>query len=198
MSLSDLKDIKIEDIIFNPKNKNMLLNIIIILFSLLVANNIYKAQARRTQLLIEGKDKEAKKNTILHDINQSVQTLNTYSDFLKEKDVSTVINTINNIAKDSGVRIVSLQPKQGKDYPMYVKYPFDIVIQANSYHLIGRFISKLESHSDIYILDSVVIKSSRGQGYPVGSAEDSDSFNMEADLQLSTVLFKFKSDETNK
>lgn len=169
---------------FVNKYKNKILNIIIIIFAVMVANNIYKVQNRITQSLKQNREAEIKKNELLDNIGQLEKKVNVYKNLLNKKDISLVMNTINNIARNSGVKIISIKPAGTSDYSVYVRYPFDLIITANSYHNIGTFISNIESYTDVYIIDSINIR-------PVAeNIEKGQIPKFNVDLKVSTVFFK--------
>lgn len=89
---------------------------------------------------------------------------------------------LNNIANDSDVNIVTVNPVKEQVYPIYVKYPFHLVVSAKHYDNLGKFISKLESSPVFYIIDSAEIKSA-------GSTETGFT-NLSMDLTLSTIIFR--------
>ncbi len=146
------------------QHKNKILNIAIVIIALIIANNIYKAQANAVALLRENKDVELKKNALLGDVKASEDKMNTYKDAINKKDASSVINTIGDIANESGVKITSLRPGEEKASQFYTTYPFDLVVNAETYHDIGKFISRLESHPDIYMVELADIRTEEEQG----------------------------------
>lgn len=181
----DFSDIKFSDLL---KKKNRLLNGLIILLAVIAAYNIHKIQAKNTRALMERKEIELKKNETLEVIARSEQKMGDYKIFLKPKDMSMVINTINELAKNSDVRIISFKPFEGYTYPLYIKSPFEVNLKADSYHSIAKFISKLENHPDIYIIESANLKQDAGALQPAGQ-EPGDK--VAAQLRVSTILFKF-------
>ena len=140
------------------KHKNKIVNIAIITLAIIISANIYKKQAAGIETLKTEEDIEKKKNDVIKDINQLVKKINSYEKLFTKKDVSLVINTIAGIAKQSGIKIVSMRPDSEQASPNYVKLPFGLVVSADNYHAIGKFISKLEGYRDVYIIDSASIK----------------------------------------
>lgn len=170
---------------FINKYKNILnLNVVVIILSMIIASNIYKSQAKIKKLLMEKKDMEIKKNVALGDIKQSEEVINAYKNFLNQKDIALAINTISSIAKGSDVKIISFNPGTKADYPVYIKYPFVLSIEADSYHAIGGFISKLESHNDVYMVEGLNMKS-----LPESSGEP-PRYKLAINLIVSTIIFK--------
>ena len=173
MGLTDIK-----------KYGNQIVNILIIVLALIIAYNIYKGQSKDIELLKAQKDGAIKKNAVLGEISKLEKEISSYKKTLGKRDASLLMNNINNIARESGIKIVSIRPEAERDYPVYIRYSFVLVINAENYHRVGKFISSLESSPDIYIVDSLNIKSSL-ERKEVGQPEE-----ITADLILSTVFFK--------
>jgi len=164
-------------------NKDNIFNIAIIILAIIFAFNIHKAQEKALQSLKEKRNIEFKKNEVLGDIKQLEKTMNSYKKFFN-KDSSQVINTLNNIARDSSVKIISIKPQTEIILPTYTKYPFDLSINVDSYHILGRFISKIESHSDVYIVEKTDIKS-------VGQILRADQeYKLDVNLRISAISLK--------
>jgi len=140
------------------KHKNKILNITIIILALIIASNIYKKQLKETELSKSKKDSEMKKNDVLNNISQLEKRINAYKYLLTQRDTSLIIDTFGNMAKELGVKIATIRPGQEQKHPDYIDFPFDLVITANSYHALGRFISAVESLPDVYMVEILDIK----------------------------------------
>lgn len=162
------------------KHKNKILNIALVLIALIIANNIYKAQANAIAVLKENKDAELKRNALLGEVSLLEKKINLYKDNINKKDPSAVINTIGGIANESGVKIASFKPGKEKAGQFYTTYPFDLVVNADTYHNIGKFIGRLESHPDIYLVELAGIKTEEEQGEV--------KKGLSANIKVSTVL----------
>ncbi|MCK9603933.1 MAG: type 4a pilus biogenesis protein PilO [Candidatus Omnitrophica bacterium] len=165
------------------RNKNKILNIIVIVIALFIANNIYKASTKTFDAVKEVKNKELEKNALLDNMGKLNKKINSYKNFLNKKDISLVINNISDIAKDSGVKIVMVRPEEEQASLMYVKYSFNFGIIVSDYKALGRFISKLESSSDVYIVDTINIS-------PEFASEEGSLKGLTVSLKVSTFLFK--------
>lgn len=168
------------------KYKNKILNILIIIVALFFANRIYINQTKNINSLSEKKDAELKRKELLEDISQAEKKIGSYKSVINNKDISSVINTLRNIARDSSVRIVSIRPQIERDYPVYTKYPLDLVITAGDYHRIGEFMSRIESHPDIYIVENISIRPNLEAEMRGKDRTDKLTVN----LRLSTILLK--------
>lgn len=172
--------------IINYKNK--IIHTIIIIFAIIVACNLYKSQTRGIESLKEKKELEIKRIRVLGDINELTKLIKLYKDLVNKKDISSIINTFNHIASDSDVNIVTIKPVKEQVYPLYIKYPFHLVVSTKQYDNIGRFISKLESNPDVYIIDSAEIKPAGS--IETGSTKEMGATNLVMNLTLSTIIFR--------
>lgn len=164
------------------KYKSNALNVLVICVSLIVAYNIYKNQSKNMQALKEKGELEVKKNEVLGKISQSEKVFNAYKNYLNKKDMSLLINTIGNLAKEANVKILAIKPIMEEKSPVYTRYPFDLTVGATDYHAIGRFISKIESHPDIYFVDRLTMR----QKDVTGDAEQ--KYNLVADMTVTTIM----------
>jgi Tfp pilus assembly protein PilO len=150
------------------KYKNVFVNIAVVLVSLFIAFNfIYKKQQAEMAVLQEKKQTEEKKNVVLDNISLLEKKIDAYTVLLAKKDASAVISSINEMAKASGVKIVSIRPGQEQQASDYMKSSFDLSLQVDSYHTLGKFISRLESYRDVYVVDSVEIRPDQGKGLSI-------------------------------
>lgn len=168
------------------KNKSKAYNVAVVILALLIASSIYKCQVGTAQTIRGQKEIEAKKSEVLRDISALEKRINSYKDILTKKDTASIINTISNIAKESGVSLDSIRPQSEVDYPIYTEHSFILAISCDSYHAIGKFISKLEGDPAVYIVRNTKIgpKASGGrEGMP-------DAAGLSVELTISTISFK--------
>lgn len=163
------------------KGKNKILNIVLIISTLIIAPNIYVSKAKNIESLNAKKDTELKKNEVLDRISYSEKRIKYYKNLFNKKDASLIMNTVNNIARDSNIKIVSIKPGTEQKEPVYTKYPFLLTIAADNYHTLGKFISKIESHPDAYFVDEINIRT-QGQ-----APKPQD--NLTVNLTLSAIVF---------
>lgn len=133
------------------------LNIVIIVVTLFVSLIIHSAQNKNFASIRDKRDEEQKKNNVLNEIIASEKRIKSLSETLGKKDESIIKDVINSIAKDSGVRLLSINAGKEEGRPLYIKYPFILVIEADSYHAIGRFISKIENQPNAYFINEMNI-----------------------------------------
>lgn len=170
------------------EHKSKILNIVLILIVLAVSSNIYKKQQKVIESLKLAKEQEIKKSGVLNEIVKLNREIRLYKDFVNKKDISSIVNRLGNLADESKVKIVSIKPGQEENFPIYIKYQFQMTVNVDSYHNIGKFISKLENSPDIYFIESVKINPLAG-GHQDTSEENPRS-NLSLDLSFSTVLLK--------
>lgn len=163
--------------------KNRILNGAIVVMAVIISFNIYKTQRIAIDSLKREKEKEMKKNDILSSVSQSDNRLKSYKDLLNKKNISLVIDNIANIAKDINVKIVSIRPAPEEAYTVYIKYTFNLTVNVNDYKAIGRFIGKLESSEDVYMIDLLTIS-------PQFTEEGKVFKGLVLNLKISTFLYK--------
>jgi hypothetical protein len=166
------------------KNKNKILNFGIIILALFIALQIYRVGNQQVDFLIQEKDDELKKNTVIEEIANLEKRIEAYKKVFVKKDISAVMATLSGIAKISSVKIISIKPSDEEVYPNYIKSTFLINVSAPSYHFLGDFISRIESHKDIFLVGAVsVISTLSDQDLEVDKAD------LNVDLQISTISY---------
>lgn len=164
--------------------KNKLLNIVVIIIALIIAGNIYKNQAKELDSLQEKKSLEMKKKALLENIAKSEKRAAAYKNVFSKRDMSFIINKLTEMAKGEEVKIISIKPHSERDYTMYTKYLFGMLISAKDYHRLAKFISELENSPEIFMLEQANI---RPQGQ---MQEEAGVKEISADITISTVFFK--------
>lgn len=143
------------------KNKNMVLNILIIAIACFIAFNfVYKGQESSLKNLMAQKEAEQKKNVVLKSIGQIEKNFSDYKNLLPPRDASQTMNTINGLAGDAGLNVISFRTPKTEDKDQdYVKTIFEMSLGAPSFHALGKFISSLENNQEVLIVESVDITS---------------------------------------
>ena len=162
------------------KYKNIVLNIVIIIVALIVSVKIYKRQTSQMEALKAQKEMELKKNEAFQNIGKLEKKLQVYQEILARKDANKVISNITNLAKESDIKIISVRPVAEEVKQDYIKLPFDLTISASDYHALGKFISRLESYTDVYVIGALEIRS------------ESQKRELTANLRLTTIIYKDK------
>lgn len=163
--------------------RNKIVNSLIIIAAVFFAFKIYIAQMKPIASLNQAKDMEIKKNELLKGIGEIEQRLNLYYDFVNKKNVAKLIDIIGDIAEKTLVKITSLRPAAEEEQSLYVKYPFDLKLECDSYHKIADFISKIESHPDVFLIESAAI-------IPELSQNELQPDRVMVVLRITTILLK--------
>jgi hypothetical protein len=161
------------------KIKDNAFNVAIILFAFLISYNIYKKQNREYGILFETKAGELKKNEVLARIIGLEKKTDVYKNLLRDKDENLLMRSINEIAREANVRIISIRPSSQQAGSEYIlESPFELTVETEDYHALGSFISKVENYADFYLVEQLNIQ----------YAQDTEKFT--ARLRLSYVVFK--------
>ncbi|MFA6358144.1 MAG: type 4a pilus biogenesis protein PilO [Candidatus Omnitrophota bacterium] len=167
------------------KNKTKILSTGLILLALFLAFKIYKSGDEQVNSLIQQKDIELKKNNALEEIAGLEKKVESYKRVFVKKDLSSVIDTISNIAKNCSVKIISIKPNSEEAYPDYIKSFFVITISSPSYHSLGDFVSQIENYKDIYLVEELSISLTD----PSSSAKNTNK-NLSVNLKISTIFYQ--------
>jgi len=142
------------------KNKNKFFNIALIVISLIVASNIYKKQEEGINALKANIVEEEKRNKTLESIGKLDARIESYRILLAKKETSSYMNDINNIARDTGIKIMSIKPSGEESYSDYTKYIYELTVSSSDYDGLARFINTLEVNQTVYMIDILDIRSS--------------------------------------
>ena len=140
-------------------NKKYAFNIAVIILSFIIASKIYKHQETEINLLQQKKGEAEKRNQLLGNISQFEKRTLAYRALFAKTDTGMTIDTFSKIAKDTGVKIMGVRPMPEQKLAGYAKTPFDLVLSAPSFHALGKFISKIESYKEVYMVDILDIRS---------------------------------------
>lgn len=160
-------------------------NIIIILAAVIFSYTIYTAQTKSIGSFQQAKELEKEKNEVLTTIIGLSKQAVSYKDYINKKDISSIIQRIGYIASSSGVEINSMKPLEKQDYPVYIRYPFQLSVVSSSYSAVVRFIGNLEKDPDIYIVRAANIKT-------VAMTKEDGIYapSISLEFEVNTVLFK--------
>ena len=175
-----MKDINLGWLFFQHKNK--LINIAIIILALLFAHKIYQQQKKIMDSLRQKKATEEKKNTVLEDIQQLEKKIQSYKKFVNRKDISVAMNIMSELAQDFSINVISIRPEMQQENPLYTRHFFSLKLETDNYHDLGKFISKLESRSELYSVGNLKIM-------PMYSFDKAKKW-LSVDLTISTILLR--------
>jgi len=167
------------------KYKSNIANLAIVIIFVVISINVYKSQTKNTTSLNERKDTETKKNKVLEEIGQLQKNIADLTNFVDSKDLSATINNLNNMAREFSVKISVIKPTGEQSFPLYTKYPFELTVEADNYHAIGKLISKIESNPNVYTVESLAM-------HPQVDNQGNQLRKITASLKITTVLFKVK------
>jgi Tfp pilus assembly protein PilO len=139
------------------KYKNVVINLVIVFVALGVAYNIYEKQDKVVRELADQKDAEAKKTGVMAEIQELYKKLESVKTTVNKKDVSRVMNNVASVARDHSIQILSMRPAAPTSFELYTRYPFEVNILAQSYADLGKFVSELENHPDVYFTETLDI-----------------------------------------
>ena len=141
------------------KHKNAVLSLAILAIAGFVSFNIYNKSVQEKAGLQAQIEDEKKKNEVLLQIATLEKKLEGYKQLLTKKEAGEVIGAISSYAKGFGLQIQSVRPGQEQKFKEYIKVPYMLVLRANSYHDIGRFVSMIESSREVFVIDAINIAS---------------------------------------
>jgi len=172
-------------------NLNQVISLVILAIAFLVAINIYKGQNRKIAIIRNDQSDLKKKSDILFTIRDLKESFVLYKSTLKARDSREIISTIMNLATESGVNITLLRPKEQTSVSnrmrrgaIYDKVFFDLSIQVDSYHQLGKFISRLENDPMMFSIESLRIDISATEMELISPKK------MQVDLTVSQLFFK--------
>lgn len=132
--------------------------IALVVISLMLARNNFVGQTQAISMITKKIEVEKKRNDELLRLEKAKKLSESTRQMINRKNLSMVINHINDFAKETLVTVVSIRPQTEKDMGDYIVYPYDISLSADGYHAVSEFISRVENSQDIFIIDDVTIK----------------------------------------
>lgn len=92
---------------------------------------------------------ESQKTEILRSISGAQDNIRRQEALLSDaEEVTWLIETVNRIAEDAGVQILSVMPQDAETAGAYQRLPLQIEARSG-YHEMGRFLSRVESHEKL-------------------------------------------------
>jgi hypothetical protein len=166
------------------RNKNKIINFGIIILALVIAFQFYQSTNNQIKSLIRQQNNELEKNKIVEDISILEKKADIYKKVFVKKDLASIVDIVSGIAKDSSVKIVSIKPYAEEAKNDYINSSFLITLNAPSYHALGNFISKIENHKDIYLVNEISINSEASDRGAVKASVD-----LEVSLKINTISY---------
>ncbi|MFA5096196.1 MAG: hypothetical protein WC478_02530 [Candidatus Omnitrophota bacterium] len=149
------------------KYRNAIINASVVILSLVIAYNIYKTHLVTALSLKAQISEEKKKNSELEKINLMERKISSYKRLLVKRDASAIMNDISEMAREADIKVISIKPSQGEAGADYLKDNFDVMVNAPHYNAVGKFVYLVESHNNLYMVDSLDINNKAETG-PAG------------------------------
>jgi len=141
------------------KSRNKAINLAVIILSLVIAMNIYKGHLVRLEGLKAQISEENKKGKVLSGIKQLSEEVDAYRRLLVWKESSLSMAELNNLARESEIKISSIKPLGESALPEYSRYIFELSVVSPDYDRLAKFVNKLEVYKDVYLVDLLDINS---------------------------------------
>ena len=146
------------------KYRNAIINASVVILSLVIAFNIYKAHVATALSLKAQISEEMKKNSELEKINLMERKISSYKRLLVKRDASAIMNDISAMAREADIKVISIKPSQGEAGADYLKDNFDVIVSAPYYNAVGKFVYLVESHNNLYMVDILDINNKAETG----------------------------------
>lgn len=139
------KNIDIATILGKQK---LIVPIITLLITVIVSNNVYKAQKIRVDYLKQQMKEDKKINDLIKVVKIQEKKFSEYENIFSMRDTSIIMKEVSEFAATSGVKILLFNPLSTIISEILKIMPLNLKIEG-SYHEIGDFISKIESSDDV-------------------------------------------------
>ena len=136
--------------------------IIIIIISLIISRQIYINNARQINILKSQINDFDKKNNLLSQIKTKYSEVNLLESEIKDIDINTLINKVSLIAKEVGLRVISVKPSKTAQEKYFDILSFSLILKG-SYHNTGIFCGRLENLQELLKIDEISIQGHWGQ-----------------------------------
>jgi hypothetical protein len=166
------------------RNKNMILNVAVILIALFVAYQFYKKSSTQIDDLVRQQNEAIEKNKVTQEIATLEKRAEQYRGNFVRKDLGTVMDMVSGMAKSSSVRISSVKPYAEEPMDNYFNSSFLISLRSPSYHALGDFISRIENDKDVYLVSDVNINA-----VPVNAETKEPSVELDVNLKINTISY---------
>ncbi len=158
------------------------LRLTIIGIAVVLCLGIYQKDKTALTALESQIDTEKSKNIALKSLEMVDKMSFKYKELINNKDIEKSVDVIQEMASRANVKIDSLNSKSEEYGDVFVSYPYALSLTAKNFHEIGKFLSLLESHSNIYIIRDLKIK-------PVQNF-DGEYDSVKAEISVFTVLLR--------
>lgn len=175
------------------QDKKNYFSIAMVIFTIITSLVINKSQEKKIESLSIERDAEMKKSQALLDISNSEKAMKSLKNTLAKKDIVSVTDILTNTAKASNIALVSVKKSSEENQALYTSSRFICVIGADSYHDIGKFISKIENHPGIFYIDAMSVNAAQEESPEADKGLfriQKEKNKLNVDLILSIIAFK--------
>ena len=118
------------------------------------------------------------KDVLMQEVSKMREEIDYYEKRIpSEKGTSWLLMELSRIARETGIRYVSIVPAEEKKEESYVRIPIQVQIKCG-YHSLGRFLSRIENSQRFMTVDNLTI-----------SPDGSNPLRHNIILKISTFMF---------
>ena len=157
IKLKEIREAKFIELFKEKENltKNILLWIgIFLIIAILARKIVYNPQVEKIKTIEKQIAEEKEKTYILKEIGKIERALNFYRSPASSEEATWILDEITRIAKDTGVRIIALEPRASEEQKVYIKLPIKLMVEC-SYHELGYFLSQIERSKRFLKIDEL-------------------------------------------
>jgi Tfp pilus assembly protein PilO len=177
-----------DKISLNEHTKTIAIGFAIALVTLIICLGIYKKQASQIKNIKSKIEAEKEKLVLRRESAKIDKVRSGYTKFFyKTADKFILRDAISELAKDSKVDILSLQPSDIRKMGKVTQTPFKISLRCY-YNRLGKFVEKIETSSQLTKVESITIKSLE-QYKRKGEEGFSPANTTEAQVELVVVAY---------
>jgi len=181
-----------KNIKFIVKNIKRIINTLIVIIILIVSLNIYNIQKKRVLTYKKNLEYEKNKNELLKELIGLENKLIDCRKALGKFDTSDMLSTVSSLAEQANLKIIAVKPQPDEETPLYTKSKIKLVLEAENYHTIGNFISKLEASPDLYKIESLTIIPAKKSGVQLISPDKKIEEEPVLNAEIVIIRFIFK------
>ena len=140
----------------DPKQRNIVIIAIIVLFSFIICKNIiYRNAAKRTAYYESEADKENTRSALRQEILDLSGTQKGYEELiLQNQDIDDFRNKLSSMAQESGIEIISINSASIVRSDFYGGHITKLELKCG-YHGFGDFVSKIENMQPYAFIDKI-------------------------------------------
>jgi hypothetical protein len=137
-------------------------SVVIVAVCAMIAFKIYNKNQAELSSIKQADALEQQRNGVLHDISLREKDFQGLKEKVNNKAITAVISSLNAIAKESEIKILYIKPAGEQSFSVYSRYPFELSITALDYHVLGKFLSRLENSRDFYTVEAMDVTEGEG------------------------------------